>query len=674
MSDLDVTLPQAATRSRVMRRVYLVLTLVVAAFSGCADSCCNDGKLAKPDAGPQCQLDTQCKSDDVYRFGACQLGGCGADSDCCPGSRCRTDINTCFPYLLDNDSACTTDADCKDPAQRCKPTSIGGRAELPTCVYESCSGDVDCGLGRSCFKGECVAEAPCGGSCAAGTACDVVSGHCSPFPAGSHGCDASCPATAMLVFTDPASMSGETCCALECECKGLPPLVPTHWGRYAHVAVSTSEVLVSAYDEEYGDLVLAHYGLDGTFSKIDYVDGVPAGAAPHADPNGPRGGITDPGVNVGTHTSLALDVTGLARIAYQDVDNKSLKVALQTATGFTSHVVDAASTADANVGMFTDIAIGPTGTIFITYLAHNTNVPGQPGKSTALKLARSKTPLPASAADWDLFTIDARPIFDPCNGTCGAGSACVLENGAAACEALASSCSPACASSQSCVTHAGAPTCAPPAASPESPEVPRARGLFSSMVLDGGQPVVVYYDAIDGDLRAAKIGADGSATTVVVDGDGRNGHRTGDVGTFPTVTTVGTDAVVVYSDSTRHELRAWQGPLAGSIGVGGLFSVVDTGHVANQNGRSFVGAGASVVNTGPAALVVYQDASNLDLKIATQQGALWSAQNVLTTGPNGFYSDVAISGRKAYITSVVAELSPQGKENSHVGLTVQAVP
>jgi hypothetical protein len=194
------------------------------------------------------------------------------------------------------------------------------------------------------------------------------------------------------------------------------------------------------------------------------------------------------------------------------------------------------------------------------------------------------------------------------------------------------------------------------------------------MVLDGGQPVVVYYDAIDGDLRAAKIGADGSATTVVVDGDGRNGHRTGDVGTFPTVTTVGTDAVVVYSDSTRHELRAWQGPLAGSIGVGGLFSVVDTGHVANQNGRSFVGAGASVVNTGPAALVVYQDASNLDLKIATQQGALWSAQNVLTTGPNGFYSDVAISGRKAYITSVVAELSPQGKENSHVGLTVQAVP
>ena len=51
--------------------------------------------------------------------------------------------------------------------------------------------------------------------------------------------------------------------------------------------------------------------------------------------------------------------------------------------------------------------VAADGTIFVSYLAHNTTLAGVTGAATGVKLARSRTPYPTSAADWELFVVDA---------------------------------------------------------------------------------------------------------------------------------------------------------------------------------------------------------------------------------------------------------------------------
>ena len=398
-----------------MRSRFVLLGLAASFAAVACDSCC-DETVAPINTLPTCTLADADTCDEflTFRFGACVESGCAEDSECCPGTRCRAAQNSCFPILLDPEYECDTSGDCPDPAQRCVATRIGERDPLPTCVYETCAGDDQCGFGRVCFSGRCVKNAPCGGSCPDGSACDLITGRCAPFPARSSGCDEAC--AGLRAFSNPDTMSGDQCCGLSCTCLGLPPIVPTRYGRFSRIAVATDEALVSAYDAEYGDLVLVHYKLDGSFSRLDYVDGVPATGAVIADPIGPRGGVAEPGDNVGTHTSIAVDSAGLARIAYHDVDGRSLKVAIENTDGtFSTHFVDGGDE-QANVGQFTDIAVAGDGTIFVSYLAHNTQLVGVTGRATGLKLAKSRTPTPSSAADWDLIVVDARPMFDPCNG------------------------------------------------------------------------------------------------------------------------------------------------------------------------------------------------------------------------------------------------------------------
>jgi hypothetical protein len=319
-------------------------------------------------------------------------------------------------------------------------------------------------------------------------------------------------------------MTGEVCCALACECRTLPPVIPTRIGRYSRVTVTGTGALVSAYDAEFGDLVVVRFDGDGNQTGLDYVDGVPDGAIT-ADPSGPRRGIREPGPDVGTHTSIAADATGLARVAYHDVGANALKVALETAPGqWTSHVVDAAA-GRGQTGTFTDIAVSAAGTIFVAYLAHDTDLDGVDGAATGLKLARSRTPSPQSSSDWELFTIDARSfVIDPARRA-------------------------------------------------ESAELPRGRGLHASLVLDGDTPLVAYYDFADGDVRVARF-ANGVATVTVVDGDGQGGRLSGDVGRFPTLAVRGDDLFIVYEDFTRHALRFWKGPKA-SPGTGGAYGIAD---------------------------------------------------------------------------------------------------
>ncbi|MDP2341302.1 MAG: hypothetical protein Q8O67_10105 [Deltaproteobacteria bacterium] len=627
MSSTSPDLPRTAQRALAI----VALALTVAA--GC-DSCCAE-PLANPNDIAVCALDTTCEEGDAFRYGICDSGGCGSDADCCPGTRCRTDLNVCFPRLLDSDFECETSADCADPAQVCASVSVGGREPLPTCIYESCAGDSDCGVGsgRSCYAGHCVTNTPCGGACPAGSVCEINTNSCHTLPDngndanGGDTVDKSCSqecTNGLLVLANEDTMSGEICCGMICECEGLPPVVPTRVGRYARVAVTPAEVLVSAYDAEFGDLVVARFDLSGGVKRFDYIDGVPA-EAPSSDPNGPRGGVRGVGIDVGTHTGIATDSAGLGRVAYHDVTGNALKVAIEGPIGvWRTHFVDgAANPGVGQTGTFTDVAVANTGIIFVSYLAHDTTLAGVTGQATGVKLARSRNPAPQSAADWEFFVVDARPFT------------------------------------------------VDPAARVESPELPRGRGLHTSIALDGDAAVIGYYDATDGDVRVARF--QGTAATItVLDGDGQGGRIPGDVGRYPAVGIAGTDLLVAYEDSARHTLRFWKGP-KDTPGTGGAYGVADALREANRSGSHFIGAGARLSTEGTTPVLVHQDASTLDLRFATLQGAAFSVSTVLSEGAHGFYADVAVSGGKAYVCSVVAQLDARGKERSQVRLDVQQI-
>ena len=617
---------------RTLNRAALFVSLFVTVAAGC-DSCCTE--IVNPtDAGVEvCVLRTEPCSDETqdFRFGECALGGCSVDSDCCPGTRCRTDQNACVPRLLDPEYECESNADCPDAAQVCATISTGGRPALPTCIYEKCGGDAECGFGRACFAGHCVTSAPCNGACPEGSVCEVNTNTCHELPPTTNAeanvdasCRQVCADDGLLVLRDERTMTGEICCDLQCECKARPPIVPTRIGRYARIALTGEEALVAAYDAEYGDLVVVRYTLGGDRTGVEYVDGVPS-EPPTGDPLGARGGVRSPGLNVGKHTSIVANAAGLARVAYYDVSGNALKVAVEGPRQvWSSHTIDSAAVATlGQVGTFTDMAILDNGTLLVSYLSHLSPINGVTDPASGLKLARSRTPNPTSAADWEVLVVDARSV--------------VID----------------------------------PAATTEPREMPRARGVHSNIHLDGDVIFIASYDEIDGDVRIARI-AGTTITNSVLDGDGLGGHVSGDVGRFPAIGTIAGDLVVTYEDFTRHTLRVWRGPAA-TPGVGGIYGIADQLREPTRSGARFVGAGARMSTTGRPVLV-YQDASNLDLRMATFEGNSFAATTILSDGANGFYSDVAVAGNKVYICSVVAELDSRGKERSRLRLDIQTLP
>jgi hypothetical protein len=684
---MDLLRP-SSQRAFVASPIRLALLALLAGIAlggpGCDCDGCGPDLTVLPTESPQCRLITErtvsCpQNNQAFRFGKCGPSGCEEDAHCCPGSRCRLDFNACVPNQLDAELQCNDDADCPDNAQRCQQVTLGERAPVLACAYERCAGDSDCGAGRSCFRageqgqGVCVETAPCGGGCPSGEVCDVVTSRCAPTRAGSTGCDQACGDSAMLVLTDPDSMSGEICCETQCVCKGLPPIIPTRFGRYSRVALANTEVLVSAYDAHYGDLVVAHYELSGALKHVEFVDGMPLAGDVVADPNGPRGGVAEPGPNVGTHTSIAVDAQDRMRIAYHDVDNRQLKVALQTASGWRTHVIDAPADDGAIVGQFTDVAIDPqSGILYVSYSAREvTGAPGLQGKVTAVKLARSHVTEPQSASDWDVFFVDARPTFDPCAGSCGATQQCVLQDGAAVCANAATACS-SCSSLQRCVSVGGGAACRVSAMPPSVTDNPRARGLHTSLTVQGSDVFVAYHDSVAGEVRAALVTSAGPQNPVVIDGNGTGQRRSGDVGRFPAVGFADGELVIVYEDAGRHEVRAWRGA---SLTSPGSFTIVDGGKQVGEAGKRFVGAGSRfAVDGNGQPLVVYQDASNLDLKLARRGSSGWTHELLLFEGAHGFYADVVTKDGKAYIVSVLAELDGRGRERSRAVLTVRDLP
>lgn len=578
---------------------------------------------------------------------------CNTEADCCPGQGCQTSSSQC---VGPTSPACTTDADCGDDGDKfCDPyTGLDG----PTtrCQFKPCGPNKECADGLSCFQGNCVATLPCNGSCEAGKACEATNNLCQDYASPTGRPQAACPMTCapgfIATFKDGRNI-WDACKLSEvaCVCGELPSLQSNDVGRFSALASDPGKALyVSAYDGKYGDLVVVTYGIDGKKSGIQYVDGVPNGEVKYG-PSGSRGGVVEPGPDVGRYTDIAVS-QGKVYVSYYDVTLGNLKMALRSTTGeWTTHQVDGDR---ADLGLYSSIAIDSAGVPGISYFQRGGEatfnvmdcpIPRPTGAVkyvTALKFARATKAEPTSAADWQIKTIACMsrppPICDACTGVCadsGNGPTCLpmttgcTQDGGMGCD-----------SKSSCVTVSGNSVCAKTVTPPNLQQVGPGVGLFSSLAFKDKDAIIAYLQrtvpttgAADGDLYAVTVASSGAVgAPVLIDSQGDTGYFP-DVKIEPQTLKV----AIGYHDFTSKAFKFY---FANQIQTGVTPEIIDPGDDTSPGNQGWVGTDSSIF-FGPIGVVwaVYQDATRGDLKLAKRSGS-WTVQpERRTEGAVGFFAD-----------------------------------
>jgi hypothetical protein len=641
--------------------------LLLAALIGGACNC-DQTPLSMNKPG-SCEPTFACPTGYEYRLGDCHAARCSMDADCCPGQKCNAAAGSCYDTL----TMCTSDDACtKVPGQTCIEFRTGRFCGYPNKgnmlnvnQTQACASDADCDPDRSCFGKRCVTTAPCNGGCAMGQICDVDSDSCYPMP----GCNMQCTTGQILVVADPDTESGAQCCKLECACETLPPVRPGQYGWYASIGLLQTDLAVSAYDETYGDLVVARFDSMGALKNLDYVDGMPTSGPVVGDPKGLRGGRSDPGPNVGEYSSLAVDPMGNIHISYYDRTMGALRYANNAGGSWQTTVVDA----EGDVGHYTSIKIAPDGTPRIAYMMTDGVVGADPTKRTALKYATAHMTPALSPAAWTTEIVDneVKPI-PPCNAGCGANQACVDLGAGPTCAMTTIGCG-SCDTSSACVQTASTSTTVACKAKveivPIDDLIPGV-GLFASLALTStGSPVIAYYDRIQRVVRLAR--ADGSGGWNVDTIDGGDPMHPVDVGQHTSVAISSTGTIgVAYYDATHENLIYYDVASA-------TREVVDNG-VTPPNIR-MVGADASLIfDDSDRPAIAYQDPTNIEVLYARRLGmpAMWSTE-VLRGAPapgatrgtaSGFYTSQVRRGMTAYIASVDVTFTPDDELKLTLGV------
>ncbi len=631
-------------------RVFRTPTWLGLALLTCL-ACGEDSVLLEIEEPGTCEPAFECELGLEYRRGECRSARCQADADCCPSQTCITALGLC----ADQTTACTSDADCFEiPGQTCidfrggqfcgYPNATGALTAAGT---QSCESSLDCGPGRSCVGHRCVQFAPCEGGCPSGQICDIDTNLC--FEEAS--CDRTCGAGEILVVADPDLMSGPQCCAVECTCSPLPNVQNGEFGWFTDLAADPQQLVAAGYDPFYGDLVVGRYDDQGALIRLDYVDGFPMDGPIVGNPTGPRGGRTEPGDDVGEHTSVAIDSAGGIHVAYYDRTRGRLKYAFGIDEQWMVSVVDEA----AHVGLYTSIAIGPDDRPRIAYMMAEGTADPDPTPRSGLKVATALTSQPTATSDWFVELIDSRPLPRPCDGVCTQDELCTdlgLEVPPSCQPVVAITlCDDLCSANERCVDvddvgFRCAETFVPPADDDFLPGV----GLFASLaVTSTGAAVVAYYDRIDGDLRLARSFGESYSVRVL---DGRDpSDRTApgpDVGQHASVAVGPGDRIAVaYFDATDDDLVYFDL-------TDGIRTVVDDG--VSPPDLRFVGADADLVfdPTGEPT-IAYQDPTSIDLLFALRRQGIWSTEVIRGQTPataSGFYATQAHRGTTAFIGGV----------------------
>lgn len=582
---------------------------------------------------------------------------CTTEADCCPGQTCPSERKKCFDRFI----ACQTDADCGDKGDRVCELYTDVYGESSRCRFRECGPLGECAEGTSCFNGECMADLPCGGRCDSGKGCVPTIDRCQDYSMPTERPTAACPMTcnAGFIATFRQSRNIWDSCSLPdvaCVCAELPALRSNDLGRFSAISADPGNALfVSAYDGQYGDLVVLKYGLDGQRQATEYVDGVPSAMVKYG-PSGARGGVVEPGDDVGRYTDLVVN-GGKVFVSYYDVTNGDLKVAVRASNGtWATHKVDGTS---GDVGLYSSIAVDSDGVPGVSYFQRagdaSFNIMDCPAPRptsalkyvTALKYAKASSANPSSATDWTVRTVACAerppPPCDACTGICadpGMGPGCFTAG---------TGCG-TCASGESCVDNNGTAVCAARFTPPSLQEVTPGVGLFSSLAFKGKDAFIAYQRrtkpanaSAEGDLYAVVVSASNTPQTpVLIDGSG-------DTGWFPDLkieAQTGTIAIGYHDFSSKSFKFVSSTQLQTGISP----EVVDRGVDMTMPGnQSWVGTDSAIVFGGNGVVyALYQDATKGDLKLAKRTGS-WAVQaSPRSEGAVGFFADAVFTDGKVY--------------------------
>ena len=441
-------------------------------------------------------------------------------------------------------------------------------------------------------------------------------------------------------FTCPLeNVTVDGSCAVDCSaCEELPPLPTGILATDLDLVVEGTDAYVSGYAPgvavnaayQYGDLVFGTLsGGDAAEIEWEIVDGVPSGGRPTGSVTGWRGGIQDAGDDVGRWTSMARSADGTFYIAYYDVTNSALKIAIGRPGTWATHTVDAA----ADSGRYTSIVLTASGAPAIAYMRVEPAADMSGRVHSAVRVATASSAMPAASSDWtstEVSGIDGacRPEF------CAEGQAC-LETGS--CVTPAAGCSPACGDGQACF----AGSCQAALVDPYVEDLFPGRGLYAQLARTSGGLALTFYDRSAGNFYGAAFDGAAWGAPFLIDGYGRTGAGDSGMGSSLFVDAMGVWHVT-YVDGTDEGLRYAQ-ISGGMVTVRELVDDGTTdGSTPHSDGRHIVGDDSSVVVTASGEVrVAYQDATTHALMIARRSGTSWTTRVADDMDHTGFWVEQA---------------------------------
>lgn len=682
----------------------LPIAALLAGVAGC--SCGDDPGVIgteQPDLCPTvgltaCQSAADCEDPDRYVCGAprdpndatgrgrleaqcCMRSArrCTDDTGCCPGQVCADD------RCVDKFDECASDDECGELGDRvCETWTDPVLGDSKRCTYRRCGSLGECAEGQSCFNGFCVASPPCGGSCPAGEACVPQNNRCKPY---GDRCNVSCKPGFLAVYSNPDAVY-DTCrmSDVSCDCVELPPITSGDLGRHAAIDAAGDSLYVTHYDGQYGDLVLTEFDLEGRKIRSTWVDGIPAGAQVVAGPSGARGGVEEPGDDVGKYADVVAAADGTLHVSYYDETNGDLRYVRRAPDGKWSSpvVVDGA---DTDSGLYTSISLDPNGNPAIAYFQRGgtpasapcATAPGAPPELvTGVKFARAATSTPNTPADFAVELVSCAPRPPPpCFGCATPGATVCVQDGSGGtlCATPTTSCGSSCATGEICVDVNG-PKCLPQGSPTEMADIPPGRGLFPSLAWKDHSPVIAWYDQIEGNLVVSQ--KDSSWTHTTIDGATATAD-TGDVGLFPSLVIDSTGRYnIAYHDYTRRALRYYSSTTLARLTnqtSPAAANIIDNGiGDPRLDGPSYVGADASLVLVDGESWVAYQNATGVDLRLAKRGPSGWTVHKEWTEGGVGFFADaVAVNGKIYVVHARIRATTVEGRPTADNALLLEIV-
>ncbi|MCD6498517.1 MAG: hypothetical protein J7M25_09500 [Deltaproteobacteria bacterium] len=433
---------------------------------------------------------------------------------------------------------------------------------------------------------------------------------------------------------DLVCQDGQVADCIDGICQCISDLPLGNVGTHSSLAVVAGPaVYVAAYNRTYGDLMVARFSPPGVVPHRlyekggdgwEFVDGVPDGPVWIAAGT-VRGGVKAHGDDVGTYTSIGANTDRQPVVAYHDKTHGSLKFAWYDGSDWHIHVVDDGGSdnpEEGDAGWYNAMSV-ETGNNApgIAYMAPviPTGNASEPYECQ-LRFVQADSENPTSPDQWTIYVIDNVVV---------------------------------------------------PALGSDAPlgDWPRGTGLFVAMTRKTDDtPVVAYYDSLRGNLKMSEMVIDDQglrhfSEPVIVAGEDDQGRDTGNVGVFPSVLVNGQPEVYryAYADADLNRLYYYDSTLTEPV-------VVDDGYRVEKNDTTgldmpvfhYVGWDTQLIADGDYVIIAYQDSTNQELRLASSQGQgqNWTFEVLAGdedpfVGAYGFYTDVAVDGGDAYISSYV---------------------